>query len=152
VGVGRLIPGILLCAALAVAEPPAWRIDSCRHVHRTSGVAASLLVAEHPRGVTAVVQVCNATSAPVRVSRRRLPGGGPLLDWDGEARPAYQGGAEAGGEGPSLAPGETLAFDVELTDLYALRDGEFYQAAYATETSAGLARTGVEGFYLRLTD
>lgn len=151
---GRLIAalaGLALGTALAFAAPTAWQVGRCRHVHRTSGVTASFLVAEHPRGVTALVEICNATGAPVRVSPRSLPGGGPFLDWDGEARPPYRGRTAAGG-GPSLAPGETLAFRVELAELYGLRRKEFYQCRYVAETDAATARSGWVGFYLRLTD
>ena len=95
----------------------AWRVGACRHVHRTPAVTASLLVAEHPRGVVAMVEICNATSAAIHVSPRSLPGA-PFLLWDGEAVPAYLGPSPGGG-GPWLAPGETLAFDVELGELYA---------------------------------
>ena len=149
-GAGRLIPALALCGLATWSEPEPWRTGACRHVHRAAGVTASLLVAEHPRGVVAMVEICNATPAAIHVSPRSLPGA-PFLLWDGEAVPTYLGSAP-GGEGPSLAPGKKLAFDVDLGELYDLLDGMFYQCAYAVETSAGTSRSDYAGFYLRLTD
>src|SRR5688572_7272376 len=44
----------------------------CGHRHGTSGVTSQLLVAEHPRGITAMVEICNTSAAPIRVSSRCL--------------------------------------------------------------------------------
>jgi hypothetical protein len=133
--------GILI---LARSEPEV-RVRACGHRHPTPGIHSTLNIAGHPRGVMALVEVCNATSSAIQVNP-----GGPFLLWEAEPVPPYLG--HAGGDVLRLPPGKTLRFDVELTERYGLRPKEYYQCRYAATIGGVETRSEVVGFTLRLTD
>jgi hypothetical protein len=132
-----------LCAVLFQArplelDPP--RILPCRHRHSSPGAHASMLVAEHPRGVLALMEVCNSTSSAISVDVRPAS---PFLHWDAEPTPLYVG-SRGSGQRRHLPPGRALRFSLELMEYYALDPREYYQCHYENSEPVG--------FSPRLTD
>ena len=143
---GAWAVGLAAVGALALprSEPAHW-VRACAHRHPRPGLYSTLDVAEHPRGVMALVDVCNATSSAVRINPED-----PSLFWEAEPVPPDLG--RAGGTRLGLAPGQTLRFSVELTERYGLRPKEYYQCRFAAAMDGVETRSNVVGFRLRLTD
>ena len=137
----------VLCALPIVRTNDPRRVAPCPHRHPGGGVVATLQIAEHPRGAVAIVELCNATSRPIRVTESSFV-------WEESAVPEELGGARL--DGAELGPGIRLSFEFELTQRFRLDPAEYYQFHYAgrfrADGSSGAVESNEAGFTLRLTD